>query len=170
MGRVRAILAISILAALLGRAPAIAAEAPKPPPGNGAISVYIEQIPTSTGSVAAGASNNSGKALPKEVEKELEHQHAEDADRLKTLATSSGYGAPQPKATTPSRAISPPTDVGDRTPRASNARAASAPASAASTNGGNEFLLAALAGSGLLAAAGLVLMAKRRRSARSRTR
>jgi hypothetical protein len=72
-----------------------AANPPKPPPANAAIQVYIEQIPTASGSVAAGASNNSGRGLTPKIKKQLDVDGGLDAAWLESAATSSGYGAPQ---------------------------------------------------------------------------
>jgi hypothetical protein len=84
-----------VLALALAAAPvAHAGNPPKPPQDNSAVQEYIEQIPTSRGSTAAGASNNSGPALSARIKKRLQKQAGSDASRLESAATSSGYGAP----------------------------------------------------------------------------
>lgn len=138
------------LAALAVTAPAVAAEAPTPPSSHGAVAVYVEQIPTSDGSVAAGASNYSGEALPSEVEEQLQRQDPEDAERLRALATSSGFGAPQPAS--------------EASPQAASAAEASSAAAGATWD--DVLLLATVAAVVVLAATELTGAMRRRRAAR----
>jgi len=191
----RAFLTAATVASALAVAPAaLADDPPKPPRSNGAVSVYVEQIPTSKGTVAAGASNNSSRALPPKVEKKLQSQPKADADRLKTIATSSGYGAPQtstPTATAPAPATPAPTakrakpkpkpkratkkpatttPIQPQTPTRHPDATASAEPVAASEDGGRGMLVAALVGLAALAAAGAAVALRRGRSARPRTR
>src|SRR5215204_1928827 len=97
----RALFATAATAALAASlAPsALAADPPKPPRGNGAVSVYVEQIPTASGSVAAGRSNNSTHGVPPQVKKQLQKEAGADAAGIEAAATSSGYGAPQSTTT-----------------------------------------------------------------------
>jgi len=193
----RAFLTAATVASALAVAPAaLADDPPKPPRSNGAVSVYVEQIPTSKGTVAAGASNNSSRALPPKVEKKLQSQPKADADRLKTIATSSGYGAPQtstPTATAPAATPATPAPTAKRAkPKPKPKRATKKPATttpiqpqtptrhpdatasaepvAASDDGGRGMLVAALVGLAALAAAGAAVALRRGRSARPRTR
>lgn len=176
------------IAALVAPA-ATAADAPKPPPGNGAVSVYVEQIPTAKGSVAAGRSNNSTRAVPPKVKKQLEQEAGTDAAGIEAAATSSGYGAPQSTTTattTPATTTSaakpqakpkpkpsaqptkaPQAAAKEPTPRSSEETAAASPTAA--SDEGDTFLpiLAVVAAVALI---GVALAVSRGRLRRPRTR
>jgi len=178
------IAALVVASPLVAAPVALAGDPPRPPASNGAIGVYVEQIPTSKGPVHAGGSNNSAPGLPPRVEKKVDAQSKADADRLRAIATSSGYGAPQttlptttaaekPKAipkpgpsTKP--AESPQTAVEQATPRSAGESAAAASPTADHKEGSNLVpVLAVVAALGLI---GLALAVGRGRLRRPRTR
>jgi hypothetical protein len=96
------------VAALVFSASALAADPPPPvPPGTPSISQYIETVPTSHGGTSpGGGAANPGSLSPVVVAK-LSSRPDGVAKRLKALATSSKYGAPQRDLSTPARVGSP---------------------------------------------------------------
>ena len=87
---------------MLSPTPAARAETAPPQPPDAAISVYVEQIPTGSGSVAVGGAG-SKSALPKAIEKKLHERADVEGEALENVATSSSLGAPSGQAdTTPS--------------------------------------------------------------------
>ncbi|MDX6477322.1 MAG: hypothetical protein QOH95_2833 [Gaiellaceae bacterium] len=131
------------------------------PPKDAATSVYVEQIPTASGSVAAGAKGKKTK-LPASVQTKLKKSGGTDAKALETLATQSGLGAPT-TAATPTPTVKPkakpqvkpkpkpkpvakpaqPTTTAGSSARQTDARSASAPTSGGS--GGSSRLIVLLA-------------------------
>jgi hypothetical protein len=96
---------VAILATVAAAAPlARADDAPLPP--TSAISQYVEQLPSSTGSVGLGGSGGSAatkpkpKPLPPKVSKAIARDGGDDATVLEQVATNPDYGAPAaaPKA------------------------------------------------------------------------
>jgi hypothetical protein len=90
---------IVIAVALLGTGavtPLAWSEDPAPPPPEGpAISQYVETIPSGTGGQAVGVGKSRAKPLPKHAAKKLNRQTTPLAPKLRSIATSSSYGAPQ---------------------------------------------------------------------------
>jgi hypothetical protein len=96
---------------------------PPPPPGGPAISQYVETVPSGAGGQAVGVGKSRTKPLPKPAAKKLDQHKTPLAPKLRSVATSSSYGAPQqtlprrapkakPKPTpkpTPARASKPRT-------------------------------------------------------------
>jgi hypothetical protein len=109
-------LAVGLLA-LAVSAPAFAADASPPvPPSTPSIAQYVETVPTSQG----GASTGSGKhanSLPPGVVKKLNAHPDAVTERLKAIATSSAYGAPQ-------QGLSRPAEASAQNPLAAAASAA----------------------------------------------
>jgi hypothetical protein len=137
------------------------------PPPDAAISVYVEQIPTGSGSVAAGASAGNASELAPSLVAKVEHKAGQHAQALIAVATSPGLGAPP----APTRSATP-AKVAARAKSSKPAK--SAPTLKAtppvnptdvSTNGRLIGLVAAL----LATTLGVVLFARRERprSARS---
>jgi hypothetical protein len=67
------------------------------PPVNPALGVYVEQIPTGKGSVAAKRDSQRSK-LGGSVGQKIQREGGTDAGVLNDLATSAGLGAPQKQA------------------------------------------------------------------------
>jgi hypothetical protein len=84
----------------------------KPPPPNAAIAVYVEQIPTGGGSVAANA-QAGGSKLPPAIEQKVRRNGGADAGALERLATAPGLGAPAR-----ARRPEPRSAIGQSTPQA----------------------------------------------------
>ena len=81
-------------------APAAATPPQPQPPADSAISVYVEQIPTATGSVAVGAATGTRWRLSAKEQQSLTKSGGSDAAALEKLATSPGYGPPRPQRVT----------------------------------------------------------------------
>jgi hypothetical protein len=64
------------------------------PPVNPALGVYVEQIPTGKGSVAAKRGSQRSK-LRGSLAQKIQREGGTDAGALQDLATSAGLGAPQ---------------------------------------------------------------------------
>jgi hypothetical protein len=101
---VRRVVALSSLMLAGWPAQALADTSP-PPPGNyAAVSVYIEMVPTATGSKPTGGTTRKPRAhLPARVQRRINREGGADAPVLKQLATSPGYGAPQQTIQIPPR-------------------------------------------------------------------
>jgi hypothetical protein len=83
-----------------------------PPPGGPAISQYVETVPSGTGGRAVGVGRSRSTPLPKKAEKKLGQRTTPLAPKLRSIATSSSYGAPQqtlPRSAKPARASRPRT-------------------------------------------------------------
>jgi hypothetical protein len=143
---------IAVVVALANPGTALAAT-PPPPEDVPAVSAYVELVPASGGSRSPGRTEPRHSPLPKSVEAELARQGGEDAALLEEAATSSTYGAPQPRDRTreqqrPPRLVQPEDD-----------NALSAAVSVA-TDGDDRRLFAlglAMIGISLLTVAGAVL-------------
>jgi hypothetical protein len=88
------------------------ADDPEPPPGGPAISQYVETVPSGTGGRAVGVGRSRSTPLPKKAEKKLGQKSTPLAPKLRSIATSSSYGAPQqtlPRSSKPVRAKRPRT-------------------------------------------------------------
>lgn len=95
--RLWAVTAAALVAATSAFAqPAIAADSPPQPPINPAIAVYVEQIPTSEGSVVAGSTSGGPAKPPRAIVGKLRREGGADAAALEDLVTSAGLGAPSP--------------------------------------------------------------------------
>jgi hypothetical protein len=93
---VRASVAVAI--ALLGAGfatPLAWSEDPPPPPEEPAISQYVETLPSGAGGQAVGVGKSQTKPLPKHAAKKLTQKATPLAPKLRSIATSSSYGAPQ---------------------------------------------------------------------------
>ena len=92
----RTLLAVAAAAFLLSGGEALANHKPGQPHGNAsAVDQYVEQVPTSSGSVVSGQGGGQKRELPRSVQKQLADAGGEDATVLEDVATSSDYGAPQ---------------------------------------------------------------------------
>jgi hypothetical protein len=80
-------------------ATASAPAATNPPPVSSAISVYVEQVPTASGSVPVGEINSrsSSVQLPPVIVRRIDRNGGDDAQALKSLGSSSAIGAPFPR-------------------------------------------------------------------------
>jgi hypothetical protein len=104
-------------------APALAVDRPPPvPPPTPSIAQYVETVPTSQGGATTGPGKRNANLLPAAVTKKLDARPDAVSKRLKAIATSSAYGAPQqglsrpaePNAQNPvSAAVSAATDSSD---------------------------------------------------------
>jgi len=160
---------------------------PPPPPEGPAISQYVETLPSGAGGQAVGVGKSQTKPLPKHAAKKLTRKTTPLAPKLRSIATSSSYGAPQqtlprhvstpPKRTPPKRAQTPTRRAEPRIhhPKAPAApvrptepeRTALSAAVSAATGGtdrGPVILLGAIVL--LTTAAGLVAAGRRARQAR----
>jgi hypothetical protein len=112
MGSSQARMSIAVLAAsaLASSAPAVAATPPEPPPDTPSISQYVptppppdtpsisqyvEQVPTSHGGSSPGVGKAQTRALPPVVANRLRSHRDVTSQKLKKVATSTAYGAPQ---------------------------------------------------------------------------
>jgi hypothetical protein len=77
-----------------------------PPPTNPAVAVYVEQIPTGTGSVAARGASRGRAKLSRAVAAKLESEGGSDSAALLKIATSESLGAPT--AQRPPRSVQKP--------------------------------------------------------------
>lgn len=82
---------------------AVAAEPPPPPPDTPSISQYVEQVPTSRGGSSPAVGKVKVRALPTQVAANLRAHPDRVTRRLKKVATSSTYGAPQRVLPKPAR-------------------------------------------------------------------
>jgi hypothetical protein len=152
MGSLRSQLALvgASALALVAAAPAFGEEPPPPtPPGTPSISQYVETVPTSSGGASPGVGKSRSKPLPRTVAKRLRARPDAVTQRLRAIATSSVYGAPQrdltpPTKRTSSRGGSEPAPSKRAEPKAANAL--SAAVSAVSDSGDSHvfWLLAAV--------------------------
>jgi len=108
---------VTLIALVTGSA-ARAEPAPTPNPDNAAIAVYIETIPTASGSRAVGVGTKQRTPLPAATRSRLAAEGGADATLLEQLATAATYGAPQKTVTTASPK-SPPTKKPQRIKRTS---------------------------------------------------
>ena len=96
-------------------ASAAVAAPPAQPPADAAIGVYVEQIPTASGSVAVGGGTGKHWKLPAKAQHQIQKEGGSDTAALEQLATSSDYGSPPPRRApgAASAATAPlvPTDV-----------------------------------------------------------
>lgn len=138
-----------------------AASPADPPPalGSAATSVYVEQIPTSSGSVAVGDSSSRSTKLDKALAGKIEAQGGSDAAAIKVLVTAASLGAPPAPAPAPARA--PKSRAG--TPAAASRQAAPSTAVAADSASGNTGRLIGLLVVLALLFTGLALFARRGR-------
>jgi hypothetical protein len=82
--------------ALACSVPAFAADRTPPvPPPTPSIAQYVETVPTSQGGATAGSGQRNVNSLPPAVAKKLNAHPDALTKRLKSIATSSAYGAPQ---------------------------------------------------------------------------
>jgi hypothetical protein len=72
-----------------------AQDPPPPPPEGPAISQYVETVPSGDGGNAVGVGKPRSKPLPKKAAKKLDAKKTPLAPKLRSIATSSSYGAPQ---------------------------------------------------------------------------
>lgn len=88
---------IALICAVVGMLGAFApsALARRPPRPNAAIAVYVEQIPTGGGSVAANTEAGGRAKLSPEALRNLRREGGADAAALEKLATAAGLGAPE---------------------------------------------------------------------------
>jgi hypothetical protein len=105
MSRILVVLAAALALALPNAA--VAAEPPPPPPDTPSISQYVEQVPTSRGGSSPSVGKATLKALPTQVAANLRAHPDQVTKRLKKVATSSTYGAPQRVLRKPARGIEP---------------------------------------------------------------
>ncbi|MEO8289685.1 MAG: hypothetical protein ABI649_01655 [Gaiellaceae bacterium] len=90
---------LAALACALMLAPAAAAQSAPP-----LVDQYTEQIPTADGpkhSGGGGAATNGGGTLPPGVQAQIKSEGGKDAKKLKELATSPAFGAPETSARLP---------------------------------------------------------------------
>jgi hypothetical protein len=93
-----------LVLALAAAAPALAEDPPPPtPPGTPSIDQYVETVPTSNGGTLPGVGKAHVKPLPHKVATRLQARNDAVEQRLKTIATSSTYGAPQRDLTGPAK-------------------------------------------------------------------
>jgi len=86
------------------------AEPAPPSPANAALAVYVETIPTGSGSRAVGLGAEGTTRLPAATRKRLTRAGGADAKLLEQVATAASYGAPQqPQQQRQQRTKSPPT-------------------------------------------------------------
>jgi hypothetical protein len=89
---------VALAIALLGAGfatPLALSQDPPPPPEGPAISQYVETIPSGAGGQAVGVGKSRTKPLPKHAAKKLAKKTTPLAPKLRSVATSSSYGAPQ---------------------------------------------------------------------------
>jgi hypothetical protein len=113
---VRASVAVAI--GLLGAGfatPLAWSEDPPPPPEEPAISQYVETLPSGAGGQAVGVGKSRTKPLPKHAAKKLAQKTTPLAPKLRSIATSSSYGAPQ--QTLPHQAQAPTRAKPTKTPK-----------------------------------------------------
>jgi hypothetical protein len=82
-------------AAALLTAPGALADDTSPPPGTPSIGQYVETVPTARGGATAGVGGTQAGQLSPAVARRLDAMNDPIARRLKAIATSSAYGAPQ---------------------------------------------------------------------------
>jgi hypothetical protein len=99
---------IAVAIAVLGAGaatPLAWSQEPPPPPEGPAISQYVETLPSGSGGQAVGVGRSRTKPLPTRAAKKLAQKKTPLAPKLKSIATSSSYGAPQ--QTLPRRSTAP---------------------------------------------------------------
>jgi hypothetical protein len=79
-------------------APLASGAGPQPLPAASSISEYVEQIPTSTGAVAAGHGSGTAAKLSPAAKAALARRGGADTAELGKIATDPRYGAPAPAA------------------------------------------------------------------------
>jgi hypothetical protein len=179
---------VAVAIALLGAGfatPLAWSEDPPPPPEVPAISQYVETVPSGAGGQAVGVGKSQTKPLPKRAAKKLTKKSTPLAPKLRSIATSSSYGAPQrvlprrapaptharPAKTTPKRHAQAPVRRSDRPTAPVRSvepdRTALSAAVSAATGGGDRgpvILLGVIVV--FTTAAGLVAAARRARQGR----
>jgi hypothetical protein len=146
-----------VAGALTLAAPA-AAQDPReePPPDVSSIEQYIENIPTSRGSRAAGTGKGTGQPLSPEARRRLREEGGPDAAALERIATSPAYGAPDRPLRKSRELVRTPSDD-DASLGAAFSAAVSAPGE------GGEWRLGVLAAILVATTAALAVAAYRRR-------
>ena len=92
-GSVRSTLAVCVCLAAAVSAPV--AWADDPPPGGPAIGQYVETVPSSSGGRAVGVGQWHVVPLSKKAQSRLRQRGTPLEPKLRSIATSSNYGAPQ---------------------------------------------------------------------------
>ena len=100
LGRGFAVSLIVVAAAATFAGPALAADEP-PAPTDSAVLQYAELVPTGSGSKAPGIGKKTRSSLPTKAKHALDNAPKQAASALAVVATSSDYGAPATRATTP---------------------------------------------------------------------
>ena len=145
--RFHVVLVSAALAMLTWSASALGDDPPPPaPPETPSISQYVETVPTSHGGSAAGVGKPRSRPLPRNVAAQLGTRSDPITQRLKEVATSSVYGAPQRDLSRPQRDLSRPTSARTKTAQPKAASSLSAAVSAVSDSGDSHvfWLLAAV--------------------------
>ena len=109
---------IVLIAALLGAGaatPLASAQETPPPPEGPAIDQYVETLPSGGGGQAVGVGKARTKPLSHHAAKKLTRTATPLAPKLKSIATSSSYGAPQ--QTLPRRSPTPAKPAAKPKPR-----------------------------------------------------
>jgi hypothetical protein len=181
------ILILVVGASAYGAAPIASASEPPVPPGGPAINQYVETVPSGGGGHAVGVGQWHRVGLPKKAQKKLNREATPLAPKLRSIATSSDYGAPQqtlprrdatrraapsrpPSAipkTPPSRRMSPkPVHRSEEKTPEGERNAVSAAVSAATGSGSRAPLILLVVIVLLTTAAGILAAAKRARHGR----
>jgi hypothetical protein len=106
MSRISVVLAAALALALPDAA--VAAEPPPPPPDTPSISQYVEQVPTSRGGSSPAVGKAKVRTLPTHVAANLRAHPDQVTKKLKKVATSSTYGAPQRVLSKPAKGRAEP--------------------------------------------------------------
>jgi hypothetical protein len=94
------VVALALLSAATVAPVALGQDPPPPPPPTEAppevpaIGQYVETVPSATGGQAVGVGKSRTKPLPKKAAKKLNREASPLAPKLRSVATSSTYGAP----------------------------------------------------------------------------
>jgi hypothetical protein len=161
---------IAVCAAGIFAVPTASATDPPPPPGGPGISQYVETVPSGSGGKAVGVGQWQKVTLSKKVQKKLKRRGTPVTSKLRSVAESSLYGAPQQTLSRPDktkRSTPSSKPIGKSASRATNDGNVFSAAASAATDSGSRTPLILLAAIVLLTTvAGVLAAAKRSGQAR----
>ncbi len=163
-------LALTVVVTVLALAGEAVAQVPD---DSSAVDQYVEDVPAAGGSTPVGKDKPKETPLSSGVDQQVEREGGKDATSLRTLATSSRYGAPQMRlkeSAEATRSTSAVRNLPEAATDASAREAASAAVDAGGSSGRLLGFLIALFVFSVAAFAAVALQQKRRFSRRARAR